>query len=115
GALERLCRVRTARQAVPAVLLASYPQMRGMHVLCGPANNGGDGYVLARLLHETGASVSLWASGAPRSGSDAAKAAAECPLRALSLADFAPMPGELVVDALYGAGLSRALSGMDAQ
>lgn len=115
GPFDGIGLMRNAGQAVTAVLLARYPQMRRIHVLCGPGNNGGDGYVIARLLHETGASVSLWASGAPRSESDAAKAAAECPLQALSLADFAPMPGELVVDALYGAGLSRALSGMDAQ
>ncbi|MGB3898644.1 MAG: NAD(P)H-hydrate dehydratase, partial [Mesorhizobium sp.] len=62
-------------------------------------------------LHESGAAVSLWAVGAPRPGGDAALAAAECPLTPQALADFDAGPGTVVIDALYGAGLSKPLAG----
>ncbi len=83
-------------------------------VLCGPGNNGGDGYVVARLLAEQGWPVRLAAFAPPRVGSDAAGAAARWkgPVH-----DFSP--GEaaravLVIDAVYGAGLSRDLDGLAA-
>ena len=79
-------------------------------VLCGPGNNGGDGYVTARKLAEAGWPVRT-ASLAPRGAlkGDAAWAAsrwdgADAPLGA----DAADGAG-LVVDALFGAGLSKPL------
>lgn len=75
-------------------------------VLCGPGNNGGDGYVIARHLKARGVKVRVAASGEPRS--DAARA-----MRARwagpveALADAAP--GALLIDALFGTGLARPL------
>jgi len=75
-------------------------------VLCGPGNNGGDGYVVARILAARGVSVRVTASGEPTTP-------AAIHMRGLwdgpveALADAAPAP--LLVDALFGTGLSRAL------
>ncbi len=111
GPLDGYGLMRRAGEAVAAVVLARYPAATRVHMLCGPGNNGGDGYIVARLLQESGVDVALWGSGEPRAGSDAALAAADCPLDPRPLSAFAAEPGSLVVDALYGAGLSKALSG----
>ncbi|TPN86410.1 NAD(P)H-hydrate dehydratase [Mesorhizobium sp. CU2] len=111
GPLDGYGLMQRAGEAVAAVVLARYPSAKRVHVLCGPGSNGGDGYVVARLLAEAGVEVELWASGDPRSGSDAAIAAAGCALKRQPLSAFEAEPGSLAVDALYGAGLSKPLSG----
>ncbi|CDX14233.1 Carbohydrate kinase, YjeF-like protein [Mesorhizobium sp. ORS 3324] len=111
GPLDGYGLMRRAGEAVATAVLARYPAARPVHVLCGPGNNGGDGYVVARLLEESGVAVVLWVSGEPRAGSDAALAAADCPLERRPLSGFTAEPGSLVVVAVYGAGLSKPLSG----
>lgn len=75
-------------------------------ILCGPGNNGGDGYVAAAALAARGLAVRVAASTAP--GTDAARHARQGwkgPVEAL--ADAAP--AAVLVDALFGTGLSRPL------
>lgn len=100
-----------AGAAVAAVVLKRFPAASRVDVFCGPGNNGGDGYVIARLFAEAGVTVGLWRSGAPRPGTDAAGAAAACQLNAQPIEDFTPAPGSVVVDALFGAGLSKPIEG----
>ncbi|OQM75762.1 NAD(P)H-hydrate dehydratase [Manganibacter manganicus] len=111
GPFDGLALMRRAGTLVAAEVLVRYPGAAKVHVLAGPGNNGGDGYVIAGLLAESGFAVSLWTSGMPRPGSDAALAAAQCRLERLSLLEFTAGPDELVVDALYGSGLSRPVDG----
>lgn len=111
GPLDGYRLMQRAGEAVAAVVLARYPAATRVHVLCGPGNNGGDGYVVARLLAEAGVDVALWTSREPRAGSDAALAAADCTLERHLLSAFSAEAGSLVVDAIYGAGLSKPLSG----
>ena len=81
-------------------------------VLCGAGGNGGDGYVAARLLAARGWPVRVAALAPPRPGSDAAGAAAgwDGPMAPFSPAEAAR--AELVIDAVFGAGLSRAVDGL---
>jgi hydroxyethylthiazole kinase-like uncharacterized protein yjeF len=102
--------MRKAGAALAAEVLSRYPAAKHVHVLCGPGNNGGDGYIVARLLAENGVPISIWAEGSPGAESDAAQAAAECPVETKPISDFMPGPGGVVVDALFGAGLSKPLS-----
>ncbi len=82
-------------------------------VLCGPGNNGGDGYVAARLLAQRGFHLDVFALGDPKALQGDAKAAAGLWRgRIGALADFAPDGIDLVIDALFGAGLARDLDGM---
>lgn len=81
-------------------------------VLCGPGNNGGDGFVAARLLAERGYTVSLVLAGAADAlRGDAAIAAAQWRGGVLPLADAAPEQVDVIIDALFGAGLARDLDG----
>lgn len=81
---------------------------RPVCVLCGPGNNGGDGYVVARLLAERGWPVEVRALAAPAT-SDAKAAAAtwDGPITPFD----APLEARLYVDAMFGAGLARPLNG----
>lgn len=111
GPADGLSLMHRAGAAVAGAILERYPAANAADILCGPGNNGGDGYVIAKLLSEAGMPVRLWASGQPKAGTDAAVAAAECPLEPKPLAGFAPQPGNIVMDALFGAGLSKAIEG----
>ena len=101
--------MRNAGAAAAREVLRRYADARRGDVLCGPGNNGGDGYVVARLLAESGVEVGVWASGKPKAATGAALAAADCPLPARPLAEYRPTPGSIVIDALFGAGLARPL------
>lgn len=77
---------------------------RPVLVLAGPGNNGGDGYVVARVLKARGASVALATLGAPRDGA-AARMAARWDGPTVTLNDAEPRP--ILVDALLGIGTPR--------
>ncbi|GAB0118663.1 NAD(P)H-hydrate dehydratase [Acidisoma sp. 7E03] len=78
-------------------------------VLCGPGNNGGDGYVVARLLQEMGWPVRLARLGDPRAGTDAAAMAAAWRGPEAPFTPEEAARADLVVDAVFGAGLARDL------
>lgn len=80
-------------------------------VLCGPGNNGGDGYVAARILAERGFAVDLYADAAPTRNGAAARAHADWCGETRPFDHFELGSHCLVIDALYGAGLSRPIDG----
>ncbi|MBC2668084.1 NAD(P)H-hydrate epimerase [Novosphingobium piscinae] len=79
---------------------------RRVTVLCGPGNNGGDGYVIAAALRERGAAVQVIAAMPPRT--DAARTARAL-LPGTVLDPAAAEAGEVLVDCLFGSGLTRPL------
>lgn len=93
---------------------------RRLTVLCGPGNNGGDGFVVARLLADRGWPVRLALLGRPDALRGDARINAErwrgpvtplCPAALPPLFDRDP----LIVDALFGAGLGRPIDGAAAE
>lgn len=97
--------------AVARAVLSRFGDCERALVLAGPGNNGGDGYVVAQLLLEAGMTVALHAFGTPRDGSDAAIAAARCDVMAQPPGAFRPTSRDVVIDAVFGAGLTRGLAG----
>lgn len=108
--IEGLALMRAAGAAVVADLLANWPDMRRAVVLCGPGNNGGDGHVVARLLADCGVPV-IRHGYQPRAGTDAAAACEACHDAILPLDNYMPLPGDVLIDALFGAGLDRPVNG----
>lgn len=81
-------------------------------VLCGPGNNGGDGFVAARHLAEAGWPVNLFLLGGVSDlKGDALAMAGQWPGKVGVLSPDALAGADLVVDAVFGAGLTRDLSG----
>lgn len=104
--------MEAAGWAVGQAALDAAPHARKAAVLCGPGANGGDGFVAARRLAEAGLDVSVFLLG-PRGAlsGDAASAAADWAGTVAPLEAWRPSDEQIVIDALFGAGLSRPLSG----
>lgn len=85
---------------------------RPLLVLCGPGNNGGDGFVTAHLLAEAGWPVRVAMLGSRFSLQDEARQHAQrWSGEVEALSPLVLQGAELIVDALFGAGLSRPLEG----
>lgn len=97
------------------LLLDRWPQAQRIGIVCGPGNNGGDGYVLAELARSSGRHVFvLRLSDEVKAG--AARRAADAYLQAggeaaTFIVDDALPQADVWVDALFGIGLHRALEG----
>ena len=107
--------MENAGRAVADEAMKMVPVGVKIAVLCGPGNNGGDGFVAARLLRERGYQVRV-ACTCPvdRLKGDAAEMARRW-AGPIQVDDWpSAFYGELVIDALFGAGLSRPIIGDDA-
>jgi NAD(P)H-hydrate epimerase len=101
-----------AGKAVADAMRARWPKPHAAAVLCGPGNNGGDGFVVARHLAEAGWRVRLGLLG-ERSKLRGA-AAHHASLWRGGVEKLSPVllnGAEFIVDALFGAGLARPVAG----
>lgn len=103
--------METAGRAVARIALDDHPLAArdGVLVACGPGNNGGDGWVVARTLHRLGVRVSVVESATPGAGiaAEARRAALEDGVATVELDGPWPAVG-LIVDALLGTGATGA-------
>lgn len=119
GQVTGLELMERAGQGIVDAMFAQWPDMRtGGHsavVLCGPGNNGGDGFVVARLLKERGWTVDVFCLATPENLPPDARRNFDrwmdlgptVSIEKLKIdQDFKP---DLVVDALFGTGLTRAI------
>jgi hydroxyethylthiazole kinase-like uncharacterized protein yjeF len=104
--------MENAGRAVAEDLERRLPDAGTVVVLCGPGNNGGDGFVAARHLIERGYQVRLGFDGDPeRLPADAAANARRYPGRRDRLSPELLSGANVVVDGLFGAGLARPIEG----
>ena len=116
--------MENAGSAVAEYILQHYPHCNSVGVICGKGNNGGDGFVAARRLHETGKSVRvlLLAASKDLSG-DAAKMLKRLPVKPLEVRTRAELKklatqvyaADVLVDALLGTGFRPPLSELYAE
>jgi hydroxyethylthiazole kinase-like uncharacterized protein yjeF len=114
GGVPGITLMEAAGRAVARAAARRFRPTRTL-VLAGPGNNGGDGWVAARLLEAAGWPVLVAPLAPPRPGSDAALAARgwKGPVVAPSVAEV--RRAGLVIDAAFGAGLSKPLDGLPAE
>ncbi|HET6437527.1 MAG TPA: NAD(P)H-hydrate dehydratase [Anaeromyxobacter sp.] len=121
--IPSLALMERAGAAVAEAAAALLGQGGRVRVICGGGNNGGDGYVAARLLHGAGRLVDVLALvPAARLSPDAAAVRARAEASGVAVQDahrpFPPLAaegGDAVVDALFGTGLARAPEGIFAE
>jgi hydroxyethylthiazole kinase-like uncharacterized protein yjeF len=102
------------RAGAAVARIAAEEARAGQHIaiVCGPGNNGGDGFVAARLLREQGFEVRVLLLGArEKLAGDAALAARRWSGKVETFDPKALANSALIIDALFGAGLTRDLSG----
>ncbi len=115
GQADSLDWMERAAEGVDALLRAKYPA-KSVLCVCGGGNNGGDGFALLRLLHERGISCAgVLLADSERLSGDAKTnflRAQACGIRFTdSLTDELLAGYDVIVDAMFGTGLSRPLTG----
>jgi len=104
--------MESAGRAVAEAVAERHPSGSRIVVVAGPGNNGGDGFVAARLLAERGARVAVMLlGGIGRLKGDAAQAAKKWTGPVVTAEPAALADAEVVIDALFGAGLDRPVEG----
>src|SRR5439155_10073530 len=111
--------MENAGSAVAEYILQHYPDCNSVGVICGKGNNGGDGFVSARRLHEAGKSVRVLLLAASKDVSgDAAKMLKRLPVKPLEVRNRADLKklakqvyaADVLVDALLGTGYRPPVS-----
>ncbi len=113
GGTAGLTLMENAGKAVAQAVVGRQSAGGRVVVLAGPGNNGGDGFVAARLLAERGYAVTILLVGALEKLKGDAAAAAKAWDRGVAAAKPDELAGaDIIIDALFGAGLDRPVSGL---
>ena len=111
GGTAGIVLMENAGRSISDAIMARTP-IRPVTVLCGPGNNGGDGFVVARRLRDAGWPVTVALLGRREAlKGDAALAADGWDGPIAPLTPDVIGSGDVVVDAVFGAGLTRAVEG----
>lgn len=106
--------MKRAGQVTFDIMLQTYPDIKSICVVCGSGNNGGDGYVIATLAIEFGLNVNLIQLGNKDSIKDDALLARKAYLQLGAIEhEYAikQLKVDIIVDAIFGTGLSRDITG----
>ncbi len=113
GGVPGMALMEKAGRAVAEAVARRHPPGTAVLVVAGPGNNGGDGFVAARLLAALGYRVRLMLAGErARLKGDAAEAAGRWPGETAPADPAGVGNPQVIVDALFGAGLDRPVAGL---
>lgn len=105
-----------AGTAVFHALRQHWPKAKHVLILCGPGNNGGDGYVVARLAQQAGLEVTVWTISEQQHDASAAQQALQQCLavgvQPVPYQENSKIAADVIVDALFGIGLSKPITGL---
>ncbi len=106
--------MRRAGESAFQQIMTRYSRINHLLVVCGAGNNGGDGYVVARCAHRIGVPVTVLAAAAPDTDDAVTAAQAYREDGGVVSEDGHALfaAADLVVDALFGIGLTRAPEGV---
>lgn len=117
-----LALMENAGSAVARFILSDYPQAQNISIICGKGNNGGDGFVVARRLAESGRVVRVLLLASPEElRGDAVAMFQKLNVRAVSARDVSDIESpdaaviftaDLVVDAVLGTGFRPPVSAL---
>lgn len=119
GRVPSLLLMENAGRGAAEALAARIPHQSRVLIVCGPGNNGGDGFVMARRLWTLGRRVRVSLLQDPESYRGDAKTnleawralGGELQIASTDLNELRLMDADVVVDAMFGTGLSRPLEG----
>jgi NAD(P)H-hydrate epimerase len=112
-----------ASQSFVKWYVQQFDQSRAVWVICGTGNNGGDGLAISRLLIKRGYQVRVYTiKGATKGTEDfrinRERLSAQVEIRnieKIEAFDFMPASGDVVIDAIFGSGLTREIEGVYAE
>ncbi len=104
--------MEVAGAAVADVAVREFPDAQKILVVSGTGNNAGDGFIAARILAQSGLHVDIHIVGdEDRVRGDAALAKKMLPMIVATVADLSLDQYDLIIDAIFGAGLDRDVHG----
>ena len=91
--------------------IANLTKKKLIIVVCGPGNNGGDGFILAEYLRKKKFKIKVFCLKKKYYRGDAFKAFRKLQIKAKNILDFKIQSNSIIIDCLFGTGLSRKISG----
>ena len=80
-------------------------------VVCGPGNNGGDGFIIGNYLYKKNYKVEVFCLQKKYYKGDALKAFKELKIRTRNISKFKARKNSVIIDSIFGIGLNRPISG----
>ena len=80
-------------------------------VVCGPGNNGGDGFIIGNYLHKKNYKVEVFCLQKKYYKGDALKAYKKLKIRTRNISKFKARKNSVIIDSIFGIGLNRPISG----
>ena len=80
-------------------------------VVCGPGNNGGDGFIIGNYLHKKNYKVEVFCLQKKYYKGDALKAYKKLKIRTRNISKFKARKNSAIIDSIFGIGLNRPISG----